>query len=241
MWRLTILLFILAGFPGVTAISQKPDDNSYPDKPLRIEIPARSVNETYRIIPCGANGLILFFRSQETTEDARTKWYFTCYDTNLQQVWVKSVPLFSDQDYRFYQNAKDTMALLFVHAGKSKNPENFYEILRIVQQNGTMILNTGTIEPGAVVDAFGVEKGRAWLGVNVRGQAGKIVYIRLKKGTSKEFSLGNGSQIAVLWMKPDTTSVSLSAIVGRQVTKKNTEYYLVRYDTNGTIMREVLV
>ena len=241
MWRLPLLFLILAGFSGTTLLSQNSAVDNYPDKPLRIEIPARSVNETYRLIPCGTNGILLFFRSQEAADDARTNWYFTCYDTNLQQLWVKSVPLFNDQDFRFHQNQQDTSALLFVHAGKTRNDENWYEILRIVPQNGTMILNTGKLEAGAVIDAFSVQNDRAWLGVNVTGLAGKIVNIGLKQGINKSFPLGNGSQIALLWMKPDTSSASVSAIVSRQVSKKNTEYYLVRYDTTGSIKREVLI
>lgn len=241
MWRLTILFSILAVFPSIPGMSQQAAGNNNPDKPLRIEIPARSVNETYRIIPCGTNGLIVFFRSQEVTDDARTNWYFTCYDTNFQQLWVKSVPLLTDHDYRFHQNGPDTLALLFVHTGKVRNDANSYEIIRILPQNGTMILNTGALEANAVVDAFGVQKDRAWLGVNVKGLAGKIVGVALRQGITKAFPLGNGSQISILWMQPDSSSVSVSAIVSRQVSKKNTEYYLVRYDTNGLIKREVLI
>jgi hypothetical protein len=241
MWRLILLFFFLAGFPGIALMSQQPAGNYSADKPLRIEIPARSVNETYRIIPCGANGLILFFRSQEVADEARVNWYFSCYDTNLQQLWVKSVPLLNDQSYRFSDNRKDTLALLFVHGGKSRTPENAFEILRIIPQSGTMILNAGKVEEGAAVDAFGMQGDRAWLGVNTRGQAGKIVNVTLKHGINRAFPLGNGSQISVLWMKPDSASTTVSAIVSRQVSKKNAEYYLVRYDTNGAIRREVLI
>ena len=241
MWRLVLLLIILSGYPGISLMSQQPTGTGSSDIPLRIEIPARSANETYRIIPCGINGLIVFFRSQEVADPARTNWYFTCYDTNFQQLWVKSVPLFNDQEYRYHQSGPDTLALVFVHSGKSHNAENVFEILRIVPQIGTLILNTGTIDAGAVVDAFGVKNGRAWLGVNIKGMAGKLVNISLKNGINKSFSLGTGSQIAVLWMQPDTSSLFASAIVSRTVSKKHTEYYLVRYDTNGLIIREVLL
>jgi hypothetical protein len=63
----------------------------------------------------------------------------------------------------------------------------------------------------------------------------------LKLGIHKAFSLGNGSQIAIHWMQPDTVSNTVSALVGRIVSKKSTEYYLVRYDTSGSIRREVLI
>ena len=241
MLRFILLFLLLTGFPGLMSFSQNSTGNNNPDKPLRIEIPARSINETYRVIPCGTNGLIIFFRSEEIAPNGQIKWYFSCYDTNLQQLWVKSVPLFSDQDYRFNQVGQDTLSLLFVHAGKSKASENSYEILRIAAQNGIMILNKGTLEDGVAVDAFGVQKGRAWLGINSKGQAGKIVNIRLKQGINKAFPLGQGSQISILWMQPDSTSVTVSAIVNRQLSKKSSEFYLVRYDTNGVIKREVLI
>lgn len=241
MWRLPFLLCLFAGFPQLSLLSQKPAGNNYADKPLRVEIPARSVNETYRMIPCGTSGVILFFRSQEVTEDGRVNWYFTCYDTNLQQLWVKSVPLLSDQEYRFHQKGSDTATLMFFHAGKSKDPDNSYQILQVVVRNGTLVLNSGKLETGAVVEAFGVQNGFAWLGVNVKDGAGRIVNVNLKFGIHKAFSLGNGSQIAIRWMQPDTASYTVSAMVGRIVSKKSTEYYLVRYDTSGNIRREVLI
>lgn len=241
MWRVTLLLFLLAGFSGISLISQNPAGTIDPDKPLRVEISANSVNETYRIIPCGVNGMIMFFRSQETAGDSKVKWYFTGYDTNLQQLWVKSVPLFEDQAYRIHQNGEDTTSLLFVHAGKSRAAENPFGILRIVHKTGTLILNTGILGENTTVDAFGVQKGRAWLGVNTRGLAGKIVNIRLNDGSIKSFSLGTGSQISILWMQPDSTSFSVSALVNRQVSKKTSEYYLVRYDTSGVIKQEVVI
>ncbi|MEI7896301.1 MAG: hypothetical protein WCJ26_04660 [bacterium] len=241
MLRVVLLLFILSCFPGKFLASQNPIVNGTADNPLRVEIPARSVNETYRVIPCGANGMILFFRSQEIADNTRVRWYFTCYDTNFQQVWVKSIPLLNEQAFRLYQSGTDTLALLFAHAGKTKNTGNSFGIVRIILRNGTMILNTGALDESATVDAFGVQKDRAWLGLNTREQAGKILHITLKAGTSKSFSLGTGSQISVLWMRPDTSSFSVSAVVSRQISKKIQEYYFVRYDTGGVIRREVSI
>ena len=97
-------------------MAQQTTGTQYTDNPLRIEIPAHSVNETYRIIPCGPKGLIMLFRSQEVADETKTKWYFSLYDTNLQLVWVKSVPFLNDLDYRFQQSDADTMALLFLHS-----------------------------------------------------------------------------------------------------------------------------
>ena len=241
MSRPLLLLLILVTFPGAPLVSMNSPGNNDADNPLRIEIPVRSVNETYRVIPCGAHGMILFFRSLEPADESRTNWYFTLYDTNLQQVWVRCVPLHNDQGFRFQQDGQDTLALLFVRSGKSKGSENIYEILRIALQSGTLILNTGMLEEDAAIDAFCVQKDRAWLGVAPKGKAGEIVTIGLTGGFRKSFPLGVGDQLSVIWMKPDSAAALLSALVNRQLSKKTSEYYLVSYDTNGTIRSEVRI
>jgi hypothetical protein len=241
MMRIVLLVLILAGFPVIPLMSQKQAGENAPEKPLRIEIQARSVNETYRVILCGTNGLVMFFRSQEVADAARTKWYFTCYDTNFRQRWTKDVALFNDQDVMLQQTGTDTLALFFGRTAKSKNPDNLFEILRIIPAKGTLILNDGKLDNGALVDFFGFNGDRAWLGANIKGEAGKIVAIGLNKGRQNSFSLGNGSQISVLWLRPDHRSATVSAIVKRQVSKKSAEYYMVRYDTLGVIKREILI
>lgn len=241
MWRTVLFLFLLSGFPALRLISQNPGGNAQPDFPLRIEVPVRTANETYRIIPAGASGLIMFYRSMEAEDDQRTRWYFTCYDTNLQQRWVKSVPLYNDQEFRIQQEGHDTLALLFCTGEKSKSPDRFYQILRIVPKSGILILNAGKIDDGSTADVFTIAKGRAWLGLSTRGKISKVLNTRLKDGISQIFTPGIGSQLNILRMQADTATGLLSAVVSRQISKKDVEYYLVRYDTNGVIKREVML
>jgi hypothetical protein len=241
MRYIQFIVLLLAGLSLIAVHAQKTTGMDYLDKPLRIEIPARSSNETYRVIPCGTSGLILFFRSQEIVDESHVKWYFSFYDTNMQQVWVKSIPLLNDQDYRFHQDGLDTLALLFVHGGKSRNPEYAFEILRIVLNKGTFVLNMGKLQENAEVASFGIQLGRAWLGINMKGQAGNILNIRLKQGIERTFPLGLGNMISIRRMKPDTSSLQVTAIVSRQISKKGFEYYLVCYDTAGLIKSEILI
>ncbi len=183
--------------------------------------------------------MILFFRSQEIEDESKIKWYFSLYDTNLQLLWVKSIPVLSDLDFRFHQSGKDSLAMLFLHTGKSRGAENDFEIVRIVLKNGTMIVNSGKVQQDADVVAFGIQNGLGWLGYNVKGKAGKILTIRLRQGIVRSFALGQGNQISIKWMQPDSSSATVSTVVSRQVSKKVIEQYMVRYDTAGLIKREI--
>ncbi|MEI6681499.1 MAG: hypothetical protein WCO44_02665 [Bacteroidota bacterium] len=241
MRRLQLLLLILSSLSSFPVLAQVPAAKDFSDKPLRVEIPARSVNETYRVIPCGTKGMILFFRSQEIADETRIKWYFSLYDTNLQLQWVKNIPLLNDMEFRFQQSGADTLALLFLHTGKTRGTENDFQILRIVPGKGTMILNAGKINQDAEVVAFGLQKGRGWLGCNMKGQAGKILNIKLSSGLVHGFPLGQGTQIGIKWMQPDSVGATVSTVVSRPLSKKSIEQYLVRYDTAGLIKSEILI
>lgn len=238
---ITFFILLAAFHFPVEGRSQHENATEIPDKPLRIEIPARSSSETYRTIPCGPDGLILFFRSQEVVDALHVNWYFSFYDTNMQQVWVKSIPLLNEQDLIFTQPGTDTLGLFFVASGKSRSADHEFELLRIVIRNGTFILNKGMLPANAEVVSFAIRQDRAWLGINIKGQAGTIRNIRLKQGLEKSFSLGQGNLISVCWMKPDSTSETVTAVVGRQISKRDHEYYLVRYDTTGIIKTEILI
>ena len=131
--------------------------------------------------------------------------------------------------------------MLFVPTGKSKNSDNRFEILRIIPGPGIFMLNAGKSETQAEIFDFGIAYDRAWVGLNLRGQPGKILTIKLKTGVSREFSLGIGNMLSVMYLRADTINTSVTAIVSRQMSKKHTEYFLVSYDTTGKLLREVMI
>ncbi|MEI7661340.1 MAG: hypothetical protein WCK34_04050 [Bacteroidota bacterium] len=239
MRRILFILFILTGLPGFSPAAIPATGKVYNDKPLRIELPARSVNESYRIIPCGKNGMIMFFRSLDIVNVTKTKWYFSLYDTNMQLVWVKSAAVLNDLDYRFSDTGQDTLSFLFLHSGKSRSADNDFEILRMELHNGSMVARNGKIQLDAEVMAFSIAQGRGWIGYNVKGQAGRILQMKLNSGTTRSFPMGQGSQISINWMSPDTVSGYVSAVVSRQVSKKTVERFVAFYDTAGVIKREI--
>lgn len=232
-------LFILFFSPMIPSKAQQSQRVKEEDQPLRIEIPARSDNETYRVIPCDSNGMIMFFRSVEVTGENQVKWYFSYYDKNFTQIWTKSLPLLNDQDYRIHQVFSDTLAMLFVHTGKTHTNEIDFEILRISLATGTFILNNGNLPENGEIGAFGIRMGNAWFGINFKTDVAQIGFLRMRTGFFKTFPSGIGPQINIQWIRPDTLGDNLSAIVSRKVSKKTMEYYFVRYDSIGKIRREV--
>ena len=111
---------ILSFFYGPLICSHGQQASSYIDKPERVEIPAKSTDETYHIIPVGSTGVLLYFKSIETLNDSLTKWYFSLYDTNLHPLWIKNIPLRPGMEARDFSLEKDTLTLLFLASEKTK-------------------------------------------------------------------------------------------------------------------------
>jgi len=236
-------IFILLLFVCFSNLSpaQRPQKEADPDQPLRIEIPAKSDNETYQVIPCDSTGTLLFFKSLETVDENRTRWYFSFYDKNLQSIWVKSVPVLSSLGYRFSVLGHDTLTLLFLNSGKNKASDPAFHILRVILKKGTFILNSGTLPSNTEVGYFGTEHGIAWLGLLAKNDVGQLLFINLNKGSRQNFPLGKGSFIALRWLSVDSTGITVRAVVSRQISKKIWEHYLVRYDSLGNIKSETLI
>ncbi|MCK9421182.1 MAG: hypothetical protein M0Q38_01135 [Bacteroidales bacterium] len=232
-------LFILLFWPMTPSMAQQSQRVKDEDQPLRVEISAKSDNETYRVIPCDSNGMIMFFRSVEVAAENQVKWYFSYYDKNLTHLWTKSLPLLNDQDYRIHQLISDTLAILFVHTGKPRSDATDFKILRISLTKGTFILNDGKLPENGEIAAFGIRMDNAWFGINFKVNVGQIGYLRMSTGLLKTFPSGIGAQINIQWIRPDSLGDHVSAIVSRKVSKKTTEYYLVRYDSTGKIQREI--
>ncbi|MEI6433276.1 MAG: hypothetical protein WCP32_00425 [Bacteroidota bacterium] len=241
MLRDLLLLFFLNFLVQFTTTAQSTFIGDNHDLPLRIEIPARSVNETYRIIPVGKTGLILFYRSNEMADPARSAWYFALYDTNLQQIWVKPIPLPTEHNLLLNNQCGDTLSLLFVPVGKSRSSDTRIEILRIIPSSGMLLLNAGNTDANSEIVDFGIRNDRAWIGINQNGKVGKILTIHLNDGFARTFPLGVGNVLALMYLKPDSASNTVTAVVSRQVSKKSAEYFVAGYDTTGKVIREVMI
>ncbi len=209
-----------------------------PGRPLRVEIAVKSANETYRVIPCGQLGAVIFYRSQEVSGDGKINWYFSGYDTNLVQSWVQPVPLPSGRDFLSSTFCSDTLVMLFSETGKSKFSINSLEIIRIIIPAGVLILNSFPLENGDIAGHFSAGKGRVWAGLISRNETGRILTVDPDRGTVSSFPLGTGDRTGLLWIGADSATATLWAMVTRQVTKKITEYYLVQYDSTGALLRE---
>lgn len=203
------------------------------DKPLRIEIPAQSDKESYRIIPCGSAGMILFYKSVEVTTDNAIRWYFIYYDSNLQKIWVKSAPIGSMLEYGDVAVGKDTLFFYFESDKKNRNKEINFQILRVALQSGALVLNNGKTPDMGTMISFDVVGLKAFIGLNNEANKPSLLIMDMPTGRPVSIPLMPNDESTILHCSVDPESADITLLVSKILSKKSAELYLCKYRQDG--------
>jgi len=194
------------------------------DPLLRIEIETKSDDATYKIEPCGEQGLILFY---ETTikEDNYKFWVFVAYNKFMQETWKKDVPVYKNMSYRKNVLRGKYMYLLFHDADKKKSEVYNYQILKINISNGGYEMFSGEIPDNSRFVDFDVFGDYIIAGMNVDEKQTGIYSLNINsKETKTVLEIENGrSRFASLYI--DTLNNSFIGIFNVYISR--TEYYFL--------------
>ncbi|MCX6287421.1 MAG: hypothetical protein NTY96_09930, partial [Bacteroidetes bacterium] len=205
-------------------MAQKGND-ARDEETARIEITARSDQESYRAIACGHHGALIFFKSVEIADNQRVKWCFSFYDQNLKQVWLKSLPILSDLDYGFKTFSGDTLLLVFVYKGKLVSEDQPLEIVRIALKTGVFIPNLTKVPANSEPVFFQALGRNTYLALNQKNGQAAVEILDLKSNHSKGFLIDQQSPSAFRWFEADSVSGNLKAIITKVLSKKEIEHW----------------
>jgi hypothetical protein len=207
---------------------------------LRIEINAKSDDETYRLIPCGEKGVILFYKSMEIVDKEKVKWYFSFYDSDLQLLWTKSIGLINTLEYKKNIAGNDTITLLFRTNDKVKDPEFNFQIIRLVLGNGAFVGNNGKLPENAEVVDFITIGGFAFLGFNMKNEPAGILILNLDTGNQMMTALSKGSVSTLMQLCIDSASQVMTSI-RKNIVKNQSEFVLSVFNVSGNLLSETTI
>lgn len=128
---------------------------SQDEKPLRVEIEAKYNSDSYKIIPFGEKGVLLFYMSNENNKQAAPgKWLFTLYNTDFKEVWTKEENVSEEMEYGNFDHNDSIMYLLFENNTSTKLKE--VQILKIDLDSAQITSYTTTINANAGITSFKV-------------------------------------------------------------------------------------
>jgi hypothetical protein len=240
--RLTGLLFavILAAlFHSEQLEGQGNTKASVTERLLRVEINAKSDDETYRLIPCGVKGVVIFYKSLEIVEPDKVKWYFAFYNQDLQLLWSKGIALANTLEYKKSSLDPDTLSLFFRTNDKAKNVEFNFQIVRLDFGKGVFTGNGGRFPDNAEVVDFLTRKGKAYIGFNAKNEPARIMLLDMQTGKQVVTPLSKGSVSTLMQVYVDSSGSRMITSVRKFILKNQSEFVLSVLDSAASLLSEI--
>jgi hypothetical protein len=240
--RLTGLLFIISlfiVFSPFRSFGQGQNEGVVHERLLRVEIPVKSDNETYRLIPLAEYGVLLFYKSVESVDQGKVKWYFSLYDLDLKLVWTKGVALDNFLDYNNFSAKKDTLDMLFKSNGKEKINSNTCRILRLLVSKSLFIGVLQNLPDDAEIIDFQVARDNAYIGLNVKNKPSQLLKVDLNTGRQK-FIILSPEEVSLLFgFMVDSIDGKVISAVKKPFIKNQSGFFLATFDSSGNKVSEI--
>lgn len=242
--RLSGLLFVIilsVIFPAKRSAGQENTVASFYERLLRVEINAKSDDETYRLIPCGEKGVILFYKSLEAVGQEKVKWYFSLYNKDLQLLWTKSIALVNALEYNKFSGDFDTICLLFRTTDKVKDAAFNLQIIRLTLDQGVFMGNSGKFPENADVVDFIVNRGIAYIGFNVKNEPARMMIMNLQNGEQIISPLSQDEVSTLTQLYLDSAGVRIITAIRKIIVKNQSEFLLSVFDLTGKLTSEIII
>jgi hypothetical protein len=234
--RLLFLIILTAFCTAISSYGQENKEDAPYERLLRIEIPAKSDAETYRLIPFGEKGVILFYKSLETVDQDKIKWYYSFYDKDLQLIWTRSVGLPGSLEFKQYSVDQDNVAMIFLTAEKAKNVQPGFEILLLSLSNIEFTVNIGIMPPGCEVADLLLKNKKAFIGFNLKNEPALVFFFDLVTGDQKKVQLSDAVSSVLMELTTDTSGTAIYTSSRSPSLKNKPEFFISVFDTSGSLL-----
>lgn len=152
--RKIILLFIVM-FCGIFV-------NAQDNKPLRVEIEAKSDFDAHILLPVGQKGILLLYQSNESADYLTKKWYISFYDVNFKETWNKYFAVQKDLSLGFADQANNKV-YFYLEDGNKQSAKGNYQIVTIDVVTAEISSFIGSIPVNCAISGFKVLNNKAML------------------------------------------------------------------------------
>jgi hypothetical protein len=232
-FRNIIILFIGTGL-SIHAQAQQ-------DNPVRMELNANLDMEDYNLVPCGENGLVVFFESEEKRNSLDTRlWHFAYYDKHLQQQWLADTILIDGVKFLGSTSDDHYTYLLFIDSDKVKSINNL-QILRLDYDLNYFSLISGLVPENSKPVYFDIIDNQAVIALNNNSFEPVIVFIDLRNGSlhTKKPEIEGLNRIQ--YISKDDESKDIFAIVENYLGKKQNAILILQFDMHGQLKNTIRI
>jgi len=205
---------------------------------LRVEFTARA--EVFDLVPCGENGALMFYQSSKAIDENARAWILIFYDNNLEPIWSKEVPVYTEFGYYGYYLDGEKLYLAFQKFEKARRDQHNFQLVAVDIITGSFGSQGIFVPEKASLVNFQVHDNLFVAGFNYPKDEA-LLLIR---------NLDSGSDFPVLFqetpsfienVKFDPYSQNIVAAINIYSSRKNSSLYINTYNSAGNLKSSVQV
>ena len=225
--KISILLIILAF--ALDAYAQQ-------KTPLRLELNARLTEDSYELITCDKQGLIIFFEEDEVLENGKKNWHFALFDQRLQEGWMGMAEL--QKGMAFYKEALlgDLLYLFFTDVDGKRSIDVDFQVVKIQLGDGNISVFDGQNQEKAEPSAFKVINDKIWIGLVQKRTEAELAVLDLTTGINSIFSIDIPNQNVISEIFYDTADQQVHLIIQNYTSKLQSGLFHQVYNLNGSLI-----
>ncbi len=201
---------------------------------LRLELNARMSEDTYTLIPCQEQGVVVFYEGNIVSDGMRNL-HFALFGQQLEEVWIKDTLL--DDGYKYvdyFQDGEELMLLFHIESRKGKDDNNL-QILSIGLKNSRIKLLNATIPEKSKIGGFAVNNGNAVISFTEKKYQAGLAFVNLYSGDFLIQPIEIQGQNVAGIIVVDSLNPYLYVMVYSFESKKQSKAYVVKIGTEGMI------
>jgi hypothetical protein len=151
-------------------------------QPVRLEVPSDINAESFHVEILGKKGVLIFYESNEATNENQRKWFFGLFDTSLHQQWLKFIPLADKLEFAESKQSDGKLFLLFRNASRGRSEDGAYEIVAFNLLSNAFTKVTGIFPSKAEIVGFEVIGNTGCIALNLKQDKSDLLLIDLTLG-----------------------------------------------------------
>jgi len=209
--------------------------------PIRLEVPSDIDAETFRVIPLQERGVLIFYESNEVSDDDTRKWYFGLFNTKMKQQWLKFVSLSDKIEFIESKQYGDKVHLFFKNSTRSRVNQGFYEIINYHIKTGEFTKVSGSIPEKVDFAGFEVIGNTGCLALNLKNEDADLLFINLSDGNIKPVRIEEENINQFDDIFADTRYKKFYAVVKTIKDKRVIYDEIFRFSENGTLEEKLTI
>lgn len=205
--------------------------------PIRVELNANLDMENYQLVPCGENGVLVFFESQQAgnPEDTR-RWHFAMYNKHFKQQWVADTALIEGAKFKGYAADAQNTYLFFIDEDKQKSAYNL-QVLKLDYDIDSFTLINADIPENSEAVTFEIKDKQAVVALNNPAYEPQIAMLDLRSGAVKIIKPEIDGLNIIQQMFYDETRKNWYFVVDNYLGKKQNAIIVLKANASGQVIR----